>query len=143
MNFGFYRAMMHKGIGMLILAAALLSGAVCSANAYDDNPDYQFLYYGAQGSNYLDLTSIAVNEYNPPKYEISAITVHVSGDNGNVSSNTATIRYNYNSQTAYSLNPWTKKWVRVENREDDLVHKRGVILINAVFHAAYGMDFFH
>ena len=127
----------------LLFVTLLLFGTVCSANEYEDNPNYQFLYYGSQGSNYLDLTSIVVNEYNPPKYEIGAVTVHVDTATGQTVSGTTTVRYNYDEQSAYSFNEWTQKWMRVENSDVDLVHERGVILVNAMFHAVYGINFFH
>lgn len=129
---------------ILVAVIAIMGvGSVCLANEYDDNPDYQFLYTAYQGKNYLQLSSVLVNEYNPPKYQLTGTTVHVSGDNGSVTQGQVVFRYNYDQQKAYSYDRYRHQWLEVNRGKNDMVSERGVILVNALFHAAYGMEFYH
>lgn len=137
-NLVWYRLMI-----LVAMIAILGVASVCLANEYDDNSDYQFLYTAYQGKNYLQLSSVLVNEYNPPKYQLTGTTVHVSGDNGSVTQGLVMFRYNYDQQKAYSYNRYTQQWLEVKRGKNDMVNERGVILANALFHAAYGMEFYH
>ncbi|WP_110955427.1 hypothetical protein [Anaerosinus massiliensis] len=128
----------------LVLVIVMLGVAsICLANEYDDNPNYQFLYTAYQGKNYLELSSILVNEYNPPKYQLTGTTIHVSGDTGSVTQKEVVFRYNYDQQKAYSYDGYMHEWLEVKRSKNNMVNERGVILANALFRAAYGMNFYH
>lgn len=116
----------------------------CSAyTPYDGNPDY--IYIGTYGSGgfayYLYVPSIDVQEYNPPHYQIEGkfLSVFHHGE-GSANSYYETIRYNWYMKETFKLNDrgyWEK-----ENTDGEIGRynrKRA----NALFRAAYGMNFYN
>ena len=64
---------------MIFAIIAVFSINICSANYYDDNPDYYFVMNVQRCKTYLDLNSIDVQEYDPPRYQIKGRFVNVGG----------------------------------------------------------------
>ena len=131
---------MKKILSLLVFAICILSINFCSANRYDNDPDYVALW-GRQGIyEYLYLPSVHVQEYNPPHYQIGFNTLSLSGENE---------RWIYNCAKRY--NWYTKESFHLENGywvKDDVDPTHGLsgsynrALANALFRAAYRMNFY-
>ena len=118
----------------------------CSANPYENNPDYYFVNSIQGPKTYLYLPSIDVQEYNPPHYQIKGKFLTV----GNVESRYdrsvsvwyATIRYNWYTKEAFELlenGSWRKMAQGLKSSSPVNYDKT---IANALFIAAYGMNFY-
>lgn len=94
----------------LVMALALLANVVLAAGIYPDYLDTNhnlLLCGGHMGTGwYVDKTSLVVQEYNPPKYQIAVNVVSVSNmDRGSqsVQVNTVYYRYNWDTRKMYVL----------------------------------------
>jgi len=113
----------------------------CSANRYDNDPDYICMFSHQGYYNYLYLPSIDVQEYNPPHYQIGYKVVEF-----NDSSRKSVWRYDakrYNWYTKESFHLENGYWVK-----DDVYNwapgpaRRARYAADVVFRAAYGMNFY-
>ena len=132
---------MKKILSALVFAICILSVNFCSADPYENNPDYIYIgTYGSGGySNYLYRPSVDVQEYNPPHYQISGTFVSYGGKYTK-SENWAThcVRYNWYTKETFSLK--NGYWVKdpIETGIGRYYKNRA----NALFRVAYGMDFY-
>ena len=117
--------------------------SAANANDYDNDPDYYFIMNVQGYKTYLDLTSIDVQEYNPPHYQIAArlVTVAYRQDVNDVE-HFIEIRYNWYTKEAYQRyvdGDWRKMAQGSAGSTSVAVDK---VTANALFIAAYGMKFF-
>lgn len=133
---------MKKFVAVMIFAfVAAFSVNFCSANYYDDSPDYVYITTH-QGTYYLYLPSVDVQEYNPPHYQIAGDIVHVSGFNGKESWWNIVIRYNWYTKETFRLND-SNSWVKEDITGDNFAaSRRKRNIADALFRAAYNMDFY-
>ncbi len=126
--------------GLLLIVASV---GVCSANYYDDSPDYFYIgIYGSGGyKNYLYLPSVEVQEYKPPHYQIAGDIVMIGGKK--IISEIRLhriIRYNWYTKESYSYYENRKPWERW--KKDDVQERQYRNIADALFRAAYGIDFY-
>ena len=117
----------------------VVSANICAANSYDDDPDYFYVITAHQGSYYLNLRSINVQEYNPPHYQITGTFVYVSGMYNKMLY--VTKRYNWYTKESYSRDE-TGNWRKTIIEPDCTATKVSRKFADALFRAAYGMDFY-
>ena len=133
---------MKKIFSICAFAMCIFSLSFCSANYYDDNPDYALVTF-AQGSIYLYLPSVDVQEYNPPHYQIAGHFVHlINGSEDNVRDIFFSYRYNWDTKETFSMNKkgnFEKDDLKTENSQAGL---RGRKMRDSLFRAAYGIDFY-
>lgn len=133
---------MKKILSVLLSAICILSINLCSANLhdyYENNPDYVYVATG-HFSAYLYLPSVDVQEYNPPHYQIAGLFVGTDGLDRKVE-RIEIVRFNWDTKETFHLNKngyWEKEEVYNDNRQIYYEKKRA----NALFRAAYGMDFY-
>ena len=130
---------MKKFLSALMIALIVtFSANICAANRYDDDPDYVYVMAHGQGIVYLYIRSIDVQEYNPPHYQIAGTFVHVSGMYHNLGKTTTyyvTKRYNWYTKETFRRNDYG-------NWEKDYNVYHAKVEADALFRAAYGMDFY-
>lgn len=141
---------MKKFFLICIALLITVSANICSAN-YHDDPNYVFVTM-AQGEIYLDLKSIDVQEYNPPHYQIAGTFVHVRSyfdENGNILLKESRFmlvkRYNWYTKETFSRDYEDKnKWIKdeIDEKKSGLVAMRNKSFADALFRAAYGVDFY-
>ncbi len=115
---------------------------LCAANRYDNDPNYVFVT-AAQGSIYLSTRSIDVQEYNPPHYQIAGTFVWTNGEREDWFS--VAIRYNWYTKETFSRDKngyWQKDEIANPNDGGLGASGRERKFADALFRAAYGMDFY-
>ena len=130
---------MKKFLSVALVALFItFSANICSANRYDDDPDYVFVT-NAQGSIYLSIRSIDVQEYNPPHYQIAGTFVWTN--NKSESWSFLVKRYNWYTKESYSRDK-NGNWQKTKIEPDCSATMRNRKFADALFRAAYGMDFY-
>ena len=109
----------------------------CSANYYDDSPNYEFIGAGNGGMWYFQKSSLEVQEYNPPHYQISGIFIYYSQ-----SANERYIVKRYNWYTKESFSLQNGYWEKDNVNGNYMAAKQTRHFANILFRAAYGMDFY-
>ena len=132
---------MKKILSVLVLAICILSVNFCLADPYENNPKYIFVTAGQMGYYYLYLPSVDVQEYNPPHYQIAGHFIHYGGMDGKTLTNIyTTLRYNwYTKETFYLDNGY---WRKSYTEGSSLAAERERKFADALFRAAYGMNFY-
>lgn len=127
----------------LIVFVITLSANICSANSYDDDPNYFYVITAHRGSYYLNLRSIDVQEYNPPHYQIAGTFVHVCdiGYGWKERWFAVVSRYNWYIKESYSRDK-NGNWRKTKIEPDCTATKVNRQFADALFRAAYGMDFY-
>lgn len=132
---------MKKILAIIVfLMIIITSSNLCSAyerNEYDNSPHYIFVTT-SQGHIYLDLRTVNVHDYNPPHYQIAGEFIWVNGDRERRFE--VVIRYNFDTKETYGRRDgyWTKSDVN----GDSNIQKNNRKIADALFSAAYGMDFY-
>ena len=133
---------MTKFLSVCVFAICIFSANFCSANRYDDDPDYMFVT-AAQGSIYLHLPSVDVQEYNPPHYQIAGHFIHLlNGSEDNISDFFRTYRYNWDTKEIFSMDEYgnfKKSDIKNGNTQSSLRSRK---ICDSLFRAAYGIDFY-
>ena len=131
-----------KKINFVIFVYLLVVAIPVSAHYYENNPDYEFIGAGNGGTWYLYLKSIDVQEYNPPHYQIAGDFIYVNGD-GSERTNKRHIlkRYDWNKKETYHCNDYGI-WLKDEVNDKNMASVQVRIFANALFRAAYGMNFY-
>ena len=113
----------------------------CDSYYYDEN--YRYVVGGNDYTNfYLDLSSVNVQEYNPPHYQIAGILVSYSDYYHKVgSSQYVIIRYNWYNKETFSLNNY-RNWQKNNVNGNDSISFTNRRIAYALFRAAYGRDFY-
>ena len=132
---------MKKFLSVLVFAIFILSMNFCSANYYDDSPDYVYITTGQQGDYYFYLPSLSVQEYNPPHYQIAGHFIHYGGYDGKTLTNIyITVRYNWHTKETFRLN--NGYWKKSHTKSSDNAAHRERKFEDVLFSAAYGMNFY-
>lgn len=118
----------------------------CIAAAADDpyarDQNYLYLYTAYEGENYIDRSSVTVDEYRPPFYKLEGDVVHVPHDEtADISRQHVTFKYNYRQQIASYYDDGL--WTDVDALSRTSTDKRKRTLANLLFYAEYGIDFYH
>ena len=126
----------------LILTLSMIS--FCSAETIHNNPNYEYVFTHRGATSYLDLRTVNVHEYNPPYYQIEGTFVHVTnkgpGQKDVVWSTSCVKRYNYDCKETYSMQNGV--WQKDNVSNDSYVALSHKAFANALFRAAYGMNFY-
>ena len=121
---------------MVIITSSNLSSAY-ESNKYDNSQYYVFVTT-SQGQIYLDLRTVNVHDYNPPYYQIAGEFIWVNGDKE--SRFDVVIRYNFDTKEIYDRGDGY--WTNLDVNGDSNVQKSNRKFADALFRAAYGMDFY-
>ena len=114
----------------------------CSANPYENDPNYQLVVSDINGIYYLYLPSLEVQEYNPPHYQIAVNFAFVSYYDGSTNSYKNVKRYNWYTKETFHQNE-EGNWVKDEiSHGNSLSEMRPRIIADAMFGAAYGINFY-
>ena len=129
---------MKKFFTILVLSLVVAFTAnSCSAYDYNNDPNYVSVT-NAQGVIYFNLRTVNVQEYNPPYYQIAGWFVWT---NGNSERHYEVVkRYNWNTKETYSRDEGY--WRKDRTEYDDKASMRNRKHADALFRAAYGMDFY-
>ena len=132
---------MKKFLSLIVFWTMMITSAnLCSAyesNEYDNSPYYVFVTT-SQGQIYLDLRTVNVHDYNPPHYQIAGDFIWVRGDNERRFE--VVIRYNWDKKETYGRKDGYLTKDRIEYEDTNSRNNRK--MADALFRAAYGMDFY-
>ena len=135
---------MRKILFMAVFAIVAITFNICSANAYDDNPDYAYVITANQGTWYLNLKTIDVVRYRPPQYQIAGSFIHVSPQADGiekVSNRYVLLMFDWDTKETFHKDTYGN-WEK-SNVEGDTTNARvNRKFADALFRAAYNMDFY-
>ena len=132
---------MKKFLLALVFAICILSVNFCSADPYENDPNYVFVAAGQMGYYYFYLPSVNVQEYNPPHYQITGHFIHYGGFDGKTTTHLyPIIKYNWYTKKTFHLEDGYWRKSTVDNESMAARHNRA--FADALFRAAYGMDFY-
>ena len=133
---------MKKFLSALVFAVCILSVNFCSANYYDNSPDYYRTTVGGGYAVYIFIKSVDVQKYNPPHYQIACNLIHVDNRSGKLANKTyRVVRYNYYTKESFTLDrygDWRKNDIYANSAD-----RHDAIIANALFRVAYGMNFYN
>ena len=135
---------MKKFLSVIAFAICIMSVNFCFANPYDDNSNYIRVRYAPNSFAYINLNSVKVQEYNPPHYQIAAhyvVVVEGRGGESNVQEYDITKRYNWDTKETFHLNE-NGNWQKDDIKGNLAPHARSRAFCDAIFRAAYNMDFY-
>lgn len=135
---------MKKILSALMFVICILSVNFCSARAndpYENNPNYLVAASYPNGKSYINLQSVQVAEYNPPHYQIFANAVFFSYMDGAIEHYVMEKRYNWNTKETFSRDDYGN-WKKENIKGSDGASRRMRHEADALFRAAYGMDFY-
>ena len=126
----------------LLFVCASPGMAAAADDPYVSDPDYLYLYTAFEGENYIDCSSVTVDEYRPPFYKLEGDVVHVPHDEtAAISRQHVIFKYNYKQQLASYYDDGL--WIDVDALSRTSSDKRKRTLANLLFYAEYGIDFYH
>ena len=129
---------MKKILSALVFAICILSVNFCSADPYENNPNYLYIGAGNGGMWYFKKSSLDVQEYNPPHYQIAGTFIHYSQS---AVSKYIVKRYNwYTKETFHLKNGY---WEKDEVNGNYMMPIQTRHFANILFYAAYGMNFYN
>ena len=128
---------MKKFLSALVFAICILSVNFCSADPYENNPNYLYIGAGNGGMWYFKKSSLDVQEYNPPHYQIAGTFIHYSQS---AVSRYIVKRYNWYTKESFSLE--NGYWEKDEVNGNYMAAKQTRHFANILFRAAYGMNFY-
>ena len=122
----------------MAFAICILSVNFCSADPYENNPNYLYIGAGNGGMWYFKKSSLNVQE---PHYQIAGKFVSYSGYYHKVGQSIYSVqRYNWYTKESFSLQ--NGRWVKNETGGTDNISRSNRRTADALFRAAYGMDFY-
>lgn len=114
----------------------------CSAYDYDSNYNYKFIANISGHKYYLYLPSLDVQEYNPPHYQIAGRFISPNSNTYEIDLDFEKVtKYNWYTKETFHKNiygNWAKDDLTVSGR----YRIEMILFANALFRAAYGMDFY-
>lgn len=125
-----------------VLTVALIvtfTANLCAAYDYDNDPNYVFVTT-ANGGIYLNLRTVNVHDYNPPHYQIAGWFVWTNGNKERQFE--VVIRYNWNSKETFHREEGYWRKDIISDNIDSLGVRRNRQMADALFRAAYGMNFY-
>ena len=92
-----------KKLSCLLFLLLLLTTAVTEAhrNSLVDNPNYIFMWKEDKVSTYLQKSSLVVQKYDPPKYNIKITVITADRKNRITDTQTVTFYYSYDRRRMY------------------------------------------
>ncbi|MBR5913396.1 MAG: hypothetical protein IKZ58_03395 [Selenomonadaceae bacterium] len=135
---------MRKIIFMAVLAIAAMTFNICSANDYDNNPDYTYVITANQGTYYLNIKTLDVVKYRPPQYQIAGSFIHVSPQSDGtekVTSRYVLLMFDFDSKEVFNKDTYGN-WEKSNTEGETTNAKVNRKFADALFRAAYGQDFF-
>ncbi len=133
---------MKKLLLFLSLLALLSPGASATPEqkaVYATDPNYAAAYDYEDGTCFTDLSSIAAEEYNPPRYQISATTYFIADSLPEIAVRYMTFRYNYEKQVIY-IKGMDGKWYWL-NPDENPISLCQITLADFLFRHCYGISF--
>lgn len=125
-----------------LLLVLLSSGAYATPEqkaTYSSDPRYAVAYTFEDGACFVDLSSIAAEEYNPPRYQISATTYFIADSQPQIAVRFITFRYNYEEQVIY-IKSMDGKWYWL-NPDENPISMCQIRLADFLFRHCYRMSF--
>lgn len=135
---------MRKIIFMAVTFIFALSLNICSANIYDDNPNYMYVTTSHGGTHYLNLKTIDVIKYQPPQYQIAGSFVHVTTqDDGTekVTNRYVLLLFDWDAKETFHKDKYGN-WEKSSTDGDSTAATVNRKFADALFRAAYNMDFY-
>ena len=138
---------MRKVVWVMIFAfVAAFSVNFCSANYYEYDPykndsNYVFIYTKMNVYHYFDLSSVDVQEYNPPHYQIAGVFVSYNSEYKTIHNQYHVMRYNWYTKETFTRDNYGN-WKKLETDGDYMVPITNRKWADALFRAAYNMDFY-
>jgi len=125
----------------IILVLAISNICFADGNPYEYNYKYERVSVHAGVSTYLEKESVDVYEYNPPLYVIAGNFVRFLNSREGQILNPVfiVIQYDYNTKETYSRRNGIWEKMVVNSSSVGLENKA---IANALFRAAYGMEFY-
>lgn len=127
----------------LAVFLCLLSGSARATpeqrEEYREIPGLLSAYTYGDGECFLDSSSTSADDYQPPRYEISAITYFISDSNPDVVQRLVRFRYNYDKQTIF-LNGTDGKWYWL-NPDENPISLCQIVLADLMFQQCYRIPF--
>ena len=111
----------------------------CSAYDYDSDPDYVYIGAGNGGAWYFQKSSLDVQEYNPPHYQIAGTFVHYSQSTSRIYIEK---RYNWYTKETFTKNSYGY-WTKDDFSARNMISAQGKHFANILFYSAYGMNFYN
>ncbi|GEM_PF-1864882 len=134
-----------RKILLILLFLCMISGNVHATPGqraeYAEMPGLVSAYTYEDGECFLDLESVSVEEYNPPRYQISAITYFITDRTSNITVRSMTFRYHYARQSIH-LKGMDGKWYWL-NPDENPISMCQIQLADLLFQQCYQMPFFH
>ncbi len=106
---------------------------------YREIPGLVSAYTYEDGECFLDADSSSADDYNPPRYEISATTYFITDTSPEVVTRSIRFRYNYDKQTIF-LNGTDGKWYWL-NPDENPISLCQIILADLMFQQCYHVPF--
>lgn len=132
-----------KKILLILLSLCMISANVHATPEqraeYAGMPGFVSAYTYEDGECFLDLASVSAEDYNPPRYQISATTYFITDHTSNISVRYMTFRYNYLKQTIF-LKSMDGKWYWL-NPDENPISMCQIQLADLLFQQCYQMPF--
>ena len=126
-------------LSTMVAFIVAVTSNICAANSFDNDPNYVFVTT-AHGTIYLDLRTVAVQEYSPPYYQIAGTFINTDGTRI-TNQQHVVIRYNTDARETYRRNN-SGVWVKDNVNGDTTSPRVNRSFANALFLAAYGRYFY-
>ena len=134
---------MRKIFFAMIVLVVSLSVNCEAGNRFDDDPNYVFIISGDGKFTYFYAPSVDVQEYNPPHYQIAGQFVSIGLLDEHIRYFKIIMRYNWYTKEIFTRNKdgrWQK--THVKDAADSVLARGNINIANALFRAAYGMNFY-
>ena len=130
------------------ISVAQVSQTEAFYEPYENDANFAYVYTAGSGNArmYLDLNSVDVQEYDPPHYQIAGTFILQSGNSPHNEIRYTEMRFNYSTKEV-SMRHEDGRWYRygsyVESDYSDLISYYVRTMANALFRAAYRMNFYN
>lgn len=125
---------------LLAILAISISSCYAAAAYYKGDRNYPKVGMYHDQDIYVNRASVAVDEYNPPIYQIHGTVIYVDQRDGSISSHTEIFRYNYKKGTMY-YQPYVGKWSQLTHSGYNAEHMMHMGVGLEFFETAYDMEF--
>ena len=128
-------------LGLLWALSAVACATPEQKAQYAENPEFLPAYTYEDGECFLETASLGVEDYSPPRYQISGMTHFVPAQGAMISIRHMTFRYNYDTQNIF-LKGTDGKWYWLDPAENPISLCQ-VQLADLMFQLCYQIPFIH
>ena len=126
---------------LILSVVAQVSSVQAIYDPYENDANFAYVYSGHGGTMYLDLNSVNVQAYDPPYYQIAGTFVFQPGSNASVREFYVEMRFNYSTKETFERDGG--QWRLKDARGESQISSRNRAMANALFRAAYRMNFYN